>query len=151
MCYTQVYHQQVKATVPPHISKQFLHYLQQEDFIYWKRQNILELHWKEFYQNTFNKHSSETPGNKSMASQFTTKEAIQNYTELEGYFGWGGEHTHRMWKFPGQGSNPYHSINPSHSSENPGSLAHCATRELQRGYFYLFLFIYLFIYSFISF
>ena len=37
-----------------------------------------------------------------------------------------------MQKFPGQGSNPHHSSNQSHSSYNAGPLTHWATRELQR-------------------
>ena len=28
-------------------------------------------------------------------------------------------HTHNTWKFPGQGSNPHHSSDPSHSGETP--------------------------------
>ena len=35
-----------------------------------------------------------------------------------------------MWKFPGQGSNPCHSNDPSSCSDNARSLTHCATREL---------------------
>ena len=35
-----------------------------------------------------------------------------------------------MQKFPGQGSNPCHSNDPNHSSDNTRSLACCATREL---------------------
>ena len=34
-----------------------------------------------------------------------------------------------MWKFPGQGSNPCHRSNPSHCSDNTGSLTCCTTRE----------------------
>ena len=40
-------------------------------------------------------------------------------------------HTHDIWKFPGQGKNPHHSSNPSHSTDNAGSLTPRATRELQ--------------------
>ena len=36
---------------------------------------------------------------------------------------------HGMLKFLGQGSNPHHSCSLSHSSDNAGSLTHCATRE----------------------
>ena len=36
-------------------------------------------------------------------------------------------HTCRMWKLPGQGSNPCHSSNPSHCSDNTGSLIRSAT------------------------
>ena len=32
-------------------------------------------------------------------------------------------------RFLGQGLNPWHSSNPSHYSDNAGSLSHCATRE----------------------
>ena len=32
------------------------------------------------------------------------------------------DHVHSIWKFLGQGSNPYHSSNPSHSSGNTKSL-----------------------------
>ena len=46
-----------------------------------------------------------------------------------------------MWKFPGQGSNPCHSSEPSHCSDNVGSLICCNTREL--------LFINLFLPSFL--
>ena len=35
-----------------------------------------------------------------------------------------------MWKFPGQGSNPPHSCDLSHGSNNAGSLTCCATKEL---------------------
>ena len=35
-----------------------------------------------------------------------------------------------MWKFPGRGSNPGHSSDPSCCSDIAGSLTHCATREL---------------------
>ena len=31
-------------------------------------------------------------------------------------------HTHSMWKFLGQGSNPHHSSDQSHSSDNARSL-----------------------------
>ena len=42
------------------------------------------------------------------------------------YFG----HTDGMRKFPGQGSNPCHSCNLSHSYGNARSLTHCAIREI---------------------
>ena len=35
-----------------------------------------------------------------------------------------------MWNFPGQGSNPSQSINPSHCNDNTGSLTCCTTRKL---------------------
>lgn len=41
-------------------------------------------------------------------------------------------HTHSMWKFPGQGSNPCHSSDLNHISDNAESLTHWATRELPR-------------------
>ena len=34
-----------------------------------------------------------------------------------------------MWKFPGQGSNPCHSSNPSHCSENARSLTCCTHKR----------------------
>ena len=37
---------------------------------------------------------------------------------------------HGKWKFPGQGSNPWHTSNPSHCSDNTGSLTCCTKREL---------------------
>ena len=38
---------------------------------------------------------------------------------------WGGVgHTHSIWKFQGQELNPYHSSDPSHSSDHIGSLNH---------------------------
>ena len=37
---------------------------------------------------------------------------------------------HTMQKFPGQGSNPCHNGDLSHSSDNAGSLTHWAIREL---------------------
>ena len=40
------------------------------------------------------------------------------------------DHTHGMWKFPGQGLNLRHSSNQSYSSDNTGSLTHWAKREL---------------------
>ena len=38
-------------------------------------------------------------------------------------------HTLGLQKFPGQGSNPQHNNNQSHSSDNAESLTHGATRE----------------------
>ena len=38
---------------------------------------------------------------------------------------------HHTWKFQGQGLNLPHSCDSSHSSDNTGSLTHCATTELQ--------------------
>ena len=35
-----------------------------------------------------------------------------------------------MWKFPSRGSNPHHSSDPNHCSNNGATLTHCATREL---------------------
>ena len=40
-------------------------------------------------------------------------------------------HSHSIWKFLGQGSNPCHSSNPSHCSDTTRFLTHCATKELQ--------------------
>ena len=37
--------------------------------------------------------------------------------------------THGMQKFPGQGSNPYHRSNSSHSSDNAGSLTHSQSQQ----------------------
>ena len=42
------------------------------------------------------------------------------------FFGW----TCSKQKFPGQGSNPQHSSNPSHCSDNTWSLTHRVSREL---------------------
>ena len=39
-------------------------------------------------------------------------------------------HARGMWKFPDQGSNPYHSSNPDHWGDKARSLTHCGTREL---------------------
>ena len=36
-----------------------------------------------------------------------------------------------IWKFPGQGLNPYHSSDPSCCNDNRGSLTRCTTGELQ--------------------
>ena len=76
MLYTQSCHQQIKATLPQHLSKQFLHYFQSEDFIYWKthqRKIVIEPHRKGPYQNTVNnKYSSKTIGNQLLGSQSTT-------------------------------------------------------------------------------
>ena len=47
----------------------------------------------------------------------------------------GEGHGQGMWKFLSQGSNPCHSCNPSHSSDNGGSLTHCTTKELLVIYF----------------
>ena len=42
-----------------------------------------------------------------------------------------GRHTHGMWKFLGQGSNPHHhSCSPRHTCSNAGPLTCCTTREL---------------------
>lgn len=40
---------------------------------------------------------------------------------------------HAMWKFLGQGWNPYHRSNRSQCSENAASLTHCATRKSYTG------------------
>ena len=45
-----------------------------------------------------------------------------------------GGHTCGMWKIPGQGSNPGHSSDLSHCTDNAGSLTHCATKELLMWY-----------------
>ena len=37
------------------------------------------------------------------------------------------QHTHSIWKFPGQGSNPSHSCNLCHSCDNNRSLTHFTT------------------------
>ena len=50
------------------------------------------------------------------------------------YFG----HTGGRQKFPGQGSNLHHSSNPSHTSNNAGSLTWSATRELHGVFCFLF-------------
>ena len=39
-------------------------------------------------------------------------------------------HAHSTWKFLGQGSNPCHSSDSSHRSDNAGSLTPCTTKEL---------------------
>ena len=39
-------------------------------------------------------------------------------------------HTWSMWKFPGQGSNPSHSSDPSHCRDNAGSLTRYTTWDL---------------------
>ena len=41
-------------------------------------------------------------------------------------------HTHSTWKFPGQGSNPYHSSDLSCCSDNTRSLTSCAIKEFQK-------------------
>ena len=38
--------------------------------------------------------------------------------------------SHSIWKFPGQGSNLHHSKDPSHSSDNAGSLNRCTTENI---------------------
>ena len=43
-----------------------------------------------------------------------------------------------MWKFPGQGLNPCHSCNQSHSGDNTRSLTYWATRELPIKLYFLF-------------
>ena len=44
-------------------------------------------------------------------------------------------HTCAMWNFLGQGSNLYHSSNPTHSSDNARSLTCCAPREFHYPHF----------------
>ena len=39
--------------------------------------------------------------------------------------------THDMWKFLGQGLDPYHSNDPSCYRDNTTSLTHCTTRDLR--------------------
>ena len=46
-----------------------------------------------------------------------------------------------MQKFLGQGLNPYHSSDPSHSSDSVGSLTHCTTGEIPLFFIYLFVFL----------
>ena len=41
-----------------------------------------------------------------------------------------------MWKFLGRESNPRHSSDRAHCSDNAGSLTHCTTRELRLGLCY---------------
>ena len=48
--------------------------------------------------------------------------------QFEGFLFFGC--AHGMWKFPGQGSNLYHTCNHSYSSNNTRSLTHRATSEL---------------------
>ena len=45
-------------------------------------------------------------------------------------------HTHGMWTFPGQGSNPCHNSNPSCCSDNAGSLTCCVTELPRTAYFW---------------
>ena len=45
-------------------------------------------------------------------------------------------HANGMQMFSAWGSNPNHRSNPSHSSDNTGSLTHCATRELWDLFFF---------------
>ena len=49
-------------------------------------------------------------------------------------------HAHGMQKFLGQGSNPCHSGDPSHCSDNTGSSTHYTARELPLNNFLLFFF-----------
>ena len=51
------------------------------------------------------------------------------------FFFFFSRHTCSMQKFPGQGSNPSHSCNQSHSSDNARSLNCWATRELPGPHF----------------
>ena len=44
-------------------------------------------------------------------------------------------HVHGMWKLLGQGWNPHHSCQSSHSSDNAKSLNCSATRELPEAFF----------------
>lgn len=41
-------------------------------------------------------------------------------------------------KFPGKGSNPHHSSDPSHCGDSAKFLTHCTTRELRYCHFLLF-------------
>ena len=49
-------------------------------------------------------------------------------------------HARNIWKFPSQESNPRHSSNQSHSSDNAKSLTCRATRELVELYFKIHLY-----------
>ena len=40
------------------------------------------------------------------------------------------DHTHSMWKFPGQGWDPTHSSNPSPCSDNTSSFTRCTAGDL---------------------
>ena len=52
--------------------------------------------------------------------------------------------TLNMWKFPDQGLNLWHSSDPSHWSDNIGSLTCCTTRELILSLFFFFLCVYIY-------
>ena len=65
-----------------------------------------------------------------MPSYITTFNFAQSVTLFFFFFLWGGGQAHGTRRFPGQGSNPNHSSDLSHSSDNAGSLTHRATREL---------------------
>ena len=53
-------------------------------------------------------------------------------TQFLSFFG----HIHVMWIFLGQGLNLCHSSDPSHSSDNTGSLTYYTTRKLWNFFFY---------------
>ena len=55
---------------------------------------------------------------------FTSNLSVSSYLFI--YFGC----TCGMWKFLGLGTNPCHSSNSSHCSDNTGSLTNCTAREL---------------------
>ena len=66
----------------------------------------------------------------------TTLRTFFNIASMKNFFIFG--HACHIWKFPSQGLNSIHSHDPSHSSDNTGSLTYCATRELQEKVFFFF-------------
>ena len=69
-----------------------------------------------------------------------TLEDSTNITFLSFFF---FGHIHGIQKFLGQGSNPGHSSNLSHSSDNTGSLTQCATREFPNLFFIFYFFLFM--------
>ena len=71
-----------------------------------------------------------------MLRKFSARRSINHlsFTLFPQFFFLGGCCTGGI-KFPGQGSNPCHSTDPSQSSDNAGSLIHWTIRELQIVFF----------------
>ena len=74
----------------------------------------------------------QTPG----LSVFRVSQLLARITWMWGFlevcFGFSGQ-AWGTWKFLGRGSNPSHSSNLSHCSDNTGSLTRCATMDLLLG------------------
>ena len=95
-----------------------------------KRSCLNSIKWQPFKKKTQNQKKKNLRKTKS--------EHLQRLMGLSG-------HACGRGKFLGQGWNPCHRNDPSHSSDNAGSLICWATRELQQELYFWYPYIYSFI------